>query len=42
MDRMFMYWVLVRQWLKEETHESYVPKFLITILVALLNLLPDL
>lgn len=32
--------MLITQELKEKTHESYVPKFLFTILVALLILLP--
>ena len=37
-----LYWVLIKQKLKEETHELYAPKFLLTISVALLNLLADL
>ena len=37
-----LYWVLIKQELKEEAHESYVPKILLTISVALMNLLPDL
>ena len=35
-------WALSKQELKEKTHESYVPKFLFTISVDLLNFLPDL